>query len=90
MRYKQGIGRNFHKNLLVVKVNMVSGKNKRKIEYEGTNYYWYVRVNDHGHRVHIISEDKKVHLEYPFIDTEVPVTPQDIRKHLEEYFTSIS
>lgn len=69
---------------------MVSGKNKRKIEYEGTNYYWYVRVNDHGHRVHIISEDKKIHLEYPFIDTEVSVTPQDIRKHLKEHFTSIT
>lgn len=69
---------------------MVSGKNKRKLEYEGKNYYWYVRVNDHGHRVHIISEDKKIHLEYPFIDTEVSVTPQVIRKHLKEYFTSIS
>lgn len=45
---------------------MVSKKNKRKIVYEGTNYYWYVRINEHGHRVHIISDDKKVHLEYPF------------------------
>lgn len=57
---------------------MVSKKNKRKIVYEGTNYYWYVRINEHGHRVHIISDDKKVHLEYPFLDTEIPVTPQDI------------
>ncbi len=54
---------------------MVSKKNKRKIVYEGTNYYWYVRINEHGHRVHIISDDKKVHLEYPFLDTEIPVTP---------------
>lgn len=38
---------------------MVSKKNKRKIVYEGTNYYWYVRINEHGHRVHIISDDKK-------------------------------
>lgn len=52
---------------------MVSKKNKRKIVYEGTNYYWYVRINEHGHRVHIISDDKKVHLEYPFLDTEIPV-----------------
>lgn len=51
---------------------MVSKKNKRKIVYEGTNYYWYVRINEHGHRVHIISDDKKVHLEYPFLDTEIP------------------
>lgn len=65
---------------------MVSLKNKRRIEYEGINYYWYVRINDHGHRVHIISEDKKVHLEYPFLDTEIPVSPYDIRKHLKEYY----
>lgn len=64
---------------------MVSRKNKRRIEYEGTTYYWYVRINDHGHRIHIISDDKKVHLEYPFSDTEVPVTPQEIRKHLKAY-----
>lgn len=51
---------------------MVFKKNKRKIVYEGTNYYWYVRVNERGHRVHIISDDKKVHLEYPFLDTEIP------------------
>ena len=65
---------------------MVSKKDKRKIEYEGASYYWYVRVNGHGHRVHIISDDKKVHLEYPFLDTELPVTPQDIRNHLKEYY----
>ena len=69
---------------------MVSKKNMRKIEYEGTSYYWYVRVKDHSHRVHIISEDKKVHLEYPFLDTEIPVTPEDIRKHLKEYHNNIS
>lgn len=51
---------------------MVFKTNKRKIVYEGTNYYWYVRVNERGHRVHIISDDKKVHLEYPFLDTEIP------------------
>ena len=64
---------------------MVSRKNKRVIEYKGTTYYWYVRINDHSHRIHIVSDDKKVHLEYPFSDTEVPVTPQEIRKHLKEY-----
>ncbi len=68
---------------------MISTKNKRKIEYEGISYYWYVRINDHGHRVHIISVDKKVHLEYPFLDTELPVTPQDIKKHLKEYHDTI-
>ncbi len=68
---------------------MISTKNKRKIEYEGISYYWYVRINDRGHRVHIISVDKKVHLEYPFLDTELPVTPQDIKKHLREYHNTV-
>ncbi|MDE7477127.1 MAG: hypothetical protein K2M91_04110 [Lachnospiraceae bacterium] len=68
---------------------MVSKKNKRKIEYEGINYYWFVRVNERGHRVHIISDDKKVHLEYPFLDTEIPVTPRDIRNHLTEHYNEI-
>lgn len=69
---------------------MVFRKNKRKLVYEGSNYYWYVRVHEHSHRVHIISEDKKVHLEYPFLDMEVPVTPQEIRNHLKEYYADIS
>ena len=69
---------------------MVSKKNKRKIVYEGTNYYWYVRVDELSHRVHIISDDKKVHLEYPFFDTELPVTPRNIRNHLKEYYANIS
>lgn len=64
---------------------MISEKNKRKIVYEGIAYYWYVKANEYGHRVHIISDDKKVHLEYPFLDTEIPVTSQDIRNHLKEY-----
>lgn len=64
---------------------MVSKKNKHKIEYEETTYYWYVRVNDNGHRVHIISDDKKIHLEYPFLDSEIPVTPSEVRNHLREY-----
>lgn len=70
--------------------SMVTEKNKRKIVYKGINYYWYVRVSEHRHRVHIISEDKKVHLEYPFLDTEIPVTPQDIRNHLKEYYANLS
>lgn len=70
---------------------MVSKKGKRKIEYAGAVYYWYVSVNRHGeyrhgHRIHIISDDKKVHLQYPFIDTEAPVTPQMIRNHLKEHY----
>ena len=64
---------------------MVSKMGKRKIEYEGAIYYWYISVGENGHRVHIISEDRKVKLEYPFLDTEVPITPQVIRNHLKQY-----
>lgn len=39
----------------IAEENMVSKRNKRKIVYEGTEYYWYVKINEHGHRVHIIS-----------------------------------
>lgn len=73
-------------NIIGAEVIMVSKKNKRKIEYEGNCYYWYVRINERGHRVHIVSENKKVHLEYPFLDTEVPVTPWDVRKFLERFY----
>lgn len=65
---------------------MISPKGKRKLTYEGENFCWFVRVNSTGsHRIHIMSEDKKVHLEHPFLDTEVPVTPAYVRKLLEEY-----
>lgn len=69
---------------------MISKKGKRKIEYAGTVYYWYVTVNNNGHRVHIISDDRKTNLEYPFMDTEVPITPQTIRNHLKEYYEGCS
>lgn len=69
---------------------MVHSKNKRKIEYDGNTYYWYVRLTNRGHRVHILSNDKKVHLEYPFLDTDVPVTPRDIRNHLRDYLNAVS
>lgn len=66
---------------------MVSSKGKRKLNYEKQNFLWFVQVTSAGaHRIHIISEDKKVHLVRPFLDTEVPVTPVYIRKLLEEYF----
>ena len=66
---------------------MISQKGKRKLIYEGEIFCWFVQVNSTGsHRIHIMSEDKKVHLKRPFLDTEVPVTPAYIRKLLEEYF----
>ena len=62
---------------------MVSGKGKRRLEYNGAIFYWFVRKNNLGiPRIHILSEDKKIHLEYPLFDTEVPVTGKEIEKLL--------
>jgi len=66
----------------------VSKKGKRKFEYEGKLFYWFVRSNDSGKfRIHILSEDKKINLDYPMFDSEVPVTPLYIRQLLDDYFT---
>ncbi|MDE6781837.1 MAG: hypothetical protein K2J40_10315 [Ruminococcus sp.] len=65
---------------------MVSEKGKRKIIFDDSVYYWYVRIENNSHRIHIISNDKKLHLKYPFIDTQLPVTPQLIKNYLKEYF----
>ena len=36
---------------------MVAKKGKRKIEYEGNIFYWFVRADDNGRlRIHILSE----------------------------------
>lgn len=66
---------------------MVAKKGKRKIEYEGNIFYWFVRADDNERlRIHILSEDKKINLEYPPFDSEVPVTPSYIRRLLDNYF----
>ena len=36
---------------------MVAKKGKRKIEYEGNIFYWFVRVDDNGNmRIRILSD----------------------------------
>lgn len=66
---------------------MVSKKGKRKIEYNGKIFYWFVRAENKGNlRIHIMSEDKKINLEYPPFDSEVPVTPSYIRQLIDTYF----
>ena len=60
---------------------MVAKKGKRKI------FYWFVRVDDNGNmRIRILSDNKKINLEYPPFDSEVPVTPSYIRSLLDNYF----
>lgn len=64
----------------------INAKGKRKIVVNDEIYYWFVRVEKDGsHRIHILSEDKRFNTVYPMIDTEVAVTPADIRKLLEKY-----
>lgn len=64
----------------------VSAEYKRKLIYKEQLFYWYVRKKREGiPRLYILSDDKKVHLERPLFDTEVPVTPADVVKQLEEY-----
>lgn len=42
----------------------VSKKGKRKMEYDGNIFYWFVRKNHLGiSEIHILSEDKKINLE---------------------------
>lgn len=66
---------------------MVTNKGKRKIVYEGRIFYWFVRINeDRKLRIYIVSEDKKINLEHPPFDSEIPITPAYIRKLLDEYF----
>lgn len=68
---------------------MVSKKGTRKIEFEGNNFYWFVRRNADGYiRIHILSEDKKVHLEFPPIDSEDIIQPAFIRERLKKHFAS--
>ncbi|MBO6298143.1 MAG: hypothetical protein J6N53_04790 [Lachnospiraceae bacterium] len=63
----------------------VSSKGKRKHIYNGETYYWYVRNNSDGNtRIRIVSEDKKISIESPVFDTEVPVTGAYINTLLEE------
>lgn len=66
---------------------MVSRKGKRQIEYCGETFYWFVRKNENNiPRIHIFSEDKKIRLEYPLIDTEISVTSKEIVRLLDRYF----
>ena len=63
----------------------VSSKGKRKHIYNGETYYWYVRKNSDGNtRIRIVSEDKKISIESPVFDTEVPVTGAYINTLLEK------
>lgn len=67
----------------------VSPKRKRKLLIDDTLFYYFIRKNNDGiPRLHIISDDKKINLERPLFDTEVPVLKSYIYKIIKEYITS--
>ena len=64
----------------------VAPKNKRRLIYKEKTYYWFVRKNKEGiPRLHILSDDKKMNLDLPLFDTEVPIAGDDIVRHIEHY-----
>lgn len=66
---------------------MVLKKGKRKLEYDGKNFYWFIRKSFKGiPRIHILSEDKKINLEYPMLDRDMPVSAYYIKQLLKQYF----
>lgn len=66
---------------------MVSKKGKRKVVYEDKVFYWFLRADLAGiPKIHILSEDKNINLEYPLFDREVPVLSAYVLQLLKEYF----
>ncbi len=64
----------------------VSPRGKRKIIVRDRLFFWFVRKNNDGiPRLHIISDDKKLRTERALFDTEIPVTPEEVRKVIEEW-----
>lgn len=68
---------------------MVSKKGKRKIEYNGNIFFWFVRRNSLGiSKIHILSEDKKINLQYPLFDMGISTMQKEIERLLKMYFDS--
>lgn len=62
----------------------INTKGKRKIIFNNEVYYWFVKIEKDGsHRIHILTEDKKINRVYLMVDTEVSVTPSYICKLLD-------
>ena len=63
---------------------MISTKRKRKILFEDVVYYWHISKDENDHPIiHISSEDKKVHLHFPF-DKELSLGTSYIENLLEK------
>jgi len=60
-------------------------KGRRRFVYNGEVCCRYARFGD-CHSVVIYSADKKLHIEEPFVDTEVSITPQTVREIIDKHF----
>ncbi|MCB7321210.1 hypothetical protein LIZ87_21055, partial [Lacrimispora sp. 210928-DFI.3.58] len=60
-------------------------KGKRKLKYEGVNYYWYIKKDsDHIPCIHVVSEDKSLQLTFGF-DREIGIETQYVKRFLKTY-----
>jgi len=65
---------------------MISKKGKRKLEYDGEMYYWYIKKSNAGYpKIHISSEDKNLQLVCGF-DKELPIGSPYIKEILQKHF----
>ncbi len=68
---------------------MINKKNKRKLAFQGADYYWYIKKNDEDSpQIHIMSADKKIQLIYGY-DKEICISAYYIRKLLQKYFDTL-
>ena len=65
---------------------MISKKGKRRVEFGGETYYWFIKKNGDGiPEITIVSEDKSLRLTYGF-DREMGIGAQYIKTLLEDHF----
>jgi len=66
---------------------LISEKGKRKLEYQGNVYYWYIENDKDGvPKMRIISDDKKLQLTRGF-DSEMVISSMYIKEVLKKHFT---
>lgn len=65
---------------------MINEKGKKKLEFQGENYYWFVRKDTDGSpKLHIISADKKLQLKYG-LDKEMTISAAYIKDVLQKHY----
>ncbi len=66
---------------------MISKKGKRKIIFRGQTFYWYIKKDEVGYPcVFVFSEDKRLRLKAPLIDSEAIGGPVDAADLLKVHF----